>query len=217
MTDALSIARDLIRCPSVTPADAGALGVLEKAAQAAAGFELPPRHLRRARHRRYRQSLCPHRHRGAAHHLCRPYRRGAARRRNRMDAWRVLRRGEGRLSLWPRRGRHEGRHRLQRRRGAAISRRQWRQAKRLDLVPDHRRRGRHLRQRHHQAVEMVRRARREIRPLRARRARPMSRCSATASRSAAAARSPARSMSTACRAMSPIRTAPPIRCRIFRG
>lgn len=31
MTDALSIARDLIRCPSVTPEDAGALGVLEKA------------------------------------------------------------------------------------------------------------------------------------------------------------------------------------------
>ncbi|WP_024509272.1 succinyl-diaminopimelate desuccinylase [Bradyrhizobium sp. ARR65] len=30
MTDAVSIARDLIRCPSVTPADAGALGVLEK-------------------------------------------------------------------------------------------------------------------------------------------------------------------------------------------
>jgi succinyl-diaminopimelate desuccinylase len=29
MIDALAIARDLIRCPSVTPADAGALGVLE--------------------------------------------------------------------------------------------------------------------------------------------------------------------------------------------
>jgi succinyl-diaminopimelate desuccinylase len=29
MTDALAIARDLIRCPSVTPADAGALSVLE--------------------------------------------------------------------------------------------------------------------------------------------------------------------------------------------
>jgi succinyl-diaminopimelate desuccinylase len=29
MTDALSIARDLLRCPSVTPADAGALAVLE--------------------------------------------------------------------------------------------------------------------------------------------------------------------------------------------
>ncbi|PSO20858.1 succinyl-diaminopimelate desuccinylase [Bradyrhizobium sp. MOS003] len=37
MTDALSIARDLIRCPSVTPDDAGALGVLEKALDAA-GF-----------------------------------------------------------------------------------------------------------------------------------------------------------------------------------
>ena len=29
MNDALAIAQDLIRCPSVTPADAGALGVLE--------------------------------------------------------------------------------------------------------------------------------------------------------------------------------------------
>lgn len=37
MTDALSIARDLIRCPSVTPADAGALRVLEKVLNAA-GF-----------------------------------------------------------------------------------------------------------------------------------------------------------------------------------
>ncbi|MBI5260189.1 MAG: succinyl-diaminopimelate desuccinylase [Bradyrhizobium sp.] len=37
MTDALSIARDLIRCPSVTPADAGALGVLENVLKAA-GF-----------------------------------------------------------------------------------------------------------------------------------------------------------------------------------
>lgn len=39
MTDALSITRDLIRCPSVTPADAGALGVLENIL-AAAGFEV---------------------------------------------------------------------------------------------------------------------------------------------------------------------------------
>ena len=37
MTDALSIARDLVRCPSVTPADAGALGVLENILKAA-GF-----------------------------------------------------------------------------------------------------------------------------------------------------------------------------------
>src|ERR1700757_940384 len=40
MTDALSIVRDLIRCPSVTPADAGALGVLENLLKSA-GFEVP--------------------------------------------------------------------------------------------------------------------------------------------------------------------------------
>src|SRR3569833_393733 len=39
MTDALSIAQSLLRCPSVTPADAGALGVLETVLQAA-GFEV---------------------------------------------------------------------------------------------------------------------------------------------------------------------------------
>ena len=39
MIDALSIARDLVRCPSVTPADAGALGVLEKILKQA-GFEV---------------------------------------------------------------------------------------------------------------------------------------------------------------------------------
>ena len=37
MNDAVSITRDLIRCPSVTPADAGALGVLENILKAA-GF-----------------------------------------------------------------------------------------------------------------------------------------------------------------------------------
>ena len=39
MTDALSIARDLLRCRSVTPADAGALGVLETLLKAS-GFEV---------------------------------------------------------------------------------------------------------------------------------------------------------------------------------
>jgi succinyl-diaminopimelate desuccinylase len=38
MTDALSIARNLVRCPSITPADAGAIGVLENLLKAA-GFE----------------------------------------------------------------------------------------------------------------------------------------------------------------------------------
>jgi succinyl-diaminopimelate desuccinylase len=39
VVDALAIARDLIRCPSVTPADDGALGVLENILKAA-GFEV---------------------------------------------------------------------------------------------------------------------------------------------------------------------------------
>src|SRR5450432_1029387 len=39
MTDALSIAQQLVRCPSVTPADAGALGVLETILKTA-GFEV---------------------------------------------------------------------------------------------------------------------------------------------------------------------------------
>src|SRR5689334_23179054 len=39
MNDAVSITRDLVRCPSVTPADAGALGVLERLLKDA-GFEV---------------------------------------------------------------------------------------------------------------------------------------------------------------------------------
>ncbi|PYE99958.1 succinyldiaminopimelate desuccinylase [Rhodopseudomonas faecalis] len=39
MTDALAIARELLRCPSVTPADAGALGVLERLLRDA-GFDV---------------------------------------------------------------------------------------------------------------------------------------------------------------------------------
>src|ERR1700692_2543330 len=39
MNDAVSITRDLVRCPSVTPADAGALGILENILKAA-GFEV---------------------------------------------------------------------------------------------------------------------------------------------------------------------------------
>jgi succinyl-diaminopimelate desuccinylase len=39
MTDAVSLTRDLVRCPSVTPADAGALGVLQNVL-GAAGFDV---------------------------------------------------------------------------------------------------------------------------------------------------------------------------------
>ena len=82
----------------------------------------------------------------------------------------------------------------------------------LDLVSDHRRRGKHRRQRHHQAAEMGARARREIRPLHPAASRAMRRRSATPSRSAGAARSTARWSSPASRAMSPTRSAPTIRC-----
>ena len=153
------------------------------------------RHLRRARHRRYRQPLRPHRHRSAAHHLRRPYRRGAAGRRGRLDAMAPF-------SGDVKDGFLYGRGAVDMKGGIACSvaavlrylADQRRQAKRLDLVPDHRRRGRHLRQRHHQAAASgpPSAARNSIIACSA--SRPMSRCSATASRSAAAARSPARSI-----------------------
>ena len=68
---------------------------------------------------------------------------------------------------------------------------QRRQAERLDLVPDHRRRGRHRRQRHAEAADNGRpsTAKNSITACSASRA--MSRSSATPSRSAAAARSTA--------------------------
>ena len=62
----------------------------------------------------------------------------------------------------------------------------------LDLVPDHRRRGRHLRQRHRQAAAMGRRRAARNSTIACSASPPMSKRSATASRSAAAARSPAR-------------------------
>ena len=40
--DAVSITRDLVRCPSVTPADAGALGVLENILKAAGTTSVCP-------------------------------------------------------------------------------------------------------------------------------------------------------------------------------
>ena len=128
------------------------------------GVRGPPRHLRGARHRSDRESLRPHRHRGAASDADRPHRRGAAGRRGAMDASAVRQRSRGRRAVRARRGRHEGRDRLQDGGGARLSRRAWRQAERLDLVPDHRRRGRHRGQRHHQAAAMGGRARREVRP-----------------------------------------------------
>ena len=82
-----------------------------------------------------------------------------------MDAPAVRRRDRRRHALRPRRGRHEGRGRLRAGGRARSPRRARRQAQGLDLVPDHRRRGKHRRQRHREAPEMGGRARRNLRSL----------------------------------------------------
>ena len=167
--DPVAIARDLVRCRSVTPDEGGALGFLQ-GLLAQAGFTV---------HRAVFaepgtapiDNLYARIGLGKAQSAVRrTYRRGAAGQRNVVVASAVCRRSRGRHALRPRRGRHEGRHRRFRRRGARLSRRQWRQAERLDLAPDHRRRGERRGQRHHQASEMGGRARRKIRSLHSRRA-----------------------------------------------
>ena len=159
MADAVALARDLIRCPSVTPAEGGAL-CADRARAARRGLHGASRDLRGGRHRPDREPLCAHRHGGAAPDVRRPYRRGAARRRGEMDPPAVRRRGRGRRALRPRRRGHERLDRLQDRRDARLSGGAW-QSERLDLVPDYRRRGRHRGQRHDQAAAMGGGARRE--------------------------------------------------------
>ena len=108
-----------------------------------------------------------------------------------MDASAVRRRDRGRHALRPRRGRHEGRGRLHD--GGSLDYLAARGGKleRLDLVPDHRRRGKHRGQRHRQAAQMGGRARRDASITASWASRAMRRRSATRSRSAGAARSTA--------------------------
>ena len=138
------------------------------------GLHHPPHDLLRARHAGRGEFLRPHRHRRAAPDVRRPYRRGATRQRGLMDASAIRRRDRGRPALRPRRRRHEGRDRGLHRRHARLSRRQRRQAargrQRLDLVPDHRRRGERRDQRHAEAARLGREARRDLRSLHSRRA-----------------------------------------------
>ena len=62
--DPLAIARDLVRCPSVTPADGGALAL--SAQRAGEGGVCRSAHdVCRTRHRADRKSLRPHRHRAS--------------------------------------------------------------------------------------------------------------------------------------------------------
>ena len=167
--DPVAIARDLLRCPSVTPAEGGALALLEGVLKRA-GFTSHRVHLRGAGHDPI-ENLYARIGTGAPHLVfaghtdvvppgdetrwTHPpfageiadgmlYGRGAV---DMKGGDRLLRRGRARLS-----------------RGAR------RQAERLDLVPDHRRRGRRRGQRHRQAAGMGGGARREVRPLHSRRA-----------------------------------------------
>jgi succinyl-diaminopimelate desuccinylase len=92
--DALAIARDLIRCPSVTPEDGGALGAIQKLLEER-GFRDAPGALLAGGLSRHRQSLCPHRRRTGGQprpepDVRRTYGRGAARRRRRLAVRSVL-------------------------------------------------------------------------------------------------------------------------------
>ena len=209
--DALDIARDLIRCPSVTPEDGGALGYIQKL--------LEERRLRDASRAflagglsRHRQPLRADRRSGRAPASCSPATpmscRPATRRSWRFDPFSA--RDRRRHALGPRRRRHEGRHRRRHRRHArAICERNGAPRGR-DLLPHHRRRGRPGRQRHGQAAGMGARARRALRPLHPRRADQSGRARRHDQDRPARLALRAPSSSPASRAMSAIRISPTI-------
>ena len=78
--DPVALAQALIRCPSVTPDDAGAIGVLE-AALKPLGFACHRLRFEAGRHRAGRKSLRADRNAGPEFLLCRPHRCRAAGRR----------------------------------------------------------------------------------------------------------------------------------------
>ena len=152
--DPVALTQALIRCPSVTPAEGGALALLDDVLAAPASPSQRPV-FTRARHAGHRQSLRPHRHGDgpasvfaghtdvvppgdAARLEPRPVRRRDRRRRCSI--------GRGAV-------RHEGRRRRLRR-GRACAHREHGDADGLDRLPDHRRRGRPGRQRHRQAARL---------------------------------------------------------------
>ena len=104
----------LVSCPSVTPAEGGALEALA-AMLVPLGFTVDRVEVFRRRHARRREPLRAARHRRPAPDVRRAYRRRAARRRGSVDASALCRRDRRRRAVRPRRRRHEGRHRLLRR------------------------------------------------------------------------------------------------------
>ncbi len=127
--DPVAIARDLLRCRSVTPAEGGALKYLEARAEGCGLCRASPG-FQRAGRGHGREPLCAARQRGAQSDVRRPHRRGAAGRREGLVASALCRRERRQGALRPRRGRHEGRHRLRARRRARSSRGATRQAER---------------------------------------------------------------------------------------
>ncbi len=90
-TDPVANLQTLIRCPSVTPAEGGALSALD-AMLSPLGFKVDKVKATRSRHARHRKPLCPPRQRRPASDVCRPHRRRAGRRRSRLDASALCRR-----------------------------------------------------------------------------------------------------------------------------
>ena len=208
--DPVAIARDLLRCRSVTPAEGGALKFLETTLKAA-GFTVHRMTFKEPGaddvENLYARigTAAPHLMFAGHTDVVPP---------GDEKAWKhppFAGETDGAELVRPRRGRHERRHRLRGRRRARSSRCARRQAERLDLVSDHRRRGRHRGQRHAQAFDMGGRARREVRPLPAGRAEQCrgARRHHQDRPARLAQRPPDRHRQV--RAMSPIRNAPKIR------
>ena len=203
----IELAKDLIRCPSVTPEDAGALDVLERAL-AKGGFHCRRLTFQRGRHAADRQSLRPHRLRVPAYLLRRACRRRAAWRREPVDLSALRWGGRGRRALRKGRCRHEGRYRLLRRSRPRFHQGQGRRHPGLDQPAHHRGRGRPRDQRHAQGARVDGGQWRAAGPCAGRRADQFHAASARPSRSDGAAASMGASRSRACKATSPIRISP---------
>ena len=108
--DPVAFARDLLRCPSVTPAEGGALSYLETVL-AGAGFAVDRVTFSEPGADDV-ENLYARIGTRAASRVRRPHRRGAAGRRGAVAAWAVCRRYRRWHAVRPRRRRHEGRHRL---------------------------------------------------------------------------------------------------------
>ena len=210
---ALEIARALIRFPSVTPADCGALPYLgDLLGQAGFAtelvtFEAPGTPAVLNLYARFGD-------RSAQSRLRRPHRRRAAGRQGGLAVRPVFGGNRRWRTLGPGRLRHEGRRR--RLGGGRLALHRQGRVRRLDQLPHHRRRRRPGDQRHGQARRLgaAPRGRRSTIASWANRLR--SRGSATRSSTGGAARSTDGSRSAAARATRPTRISPTIRFRRLR-